>query len=113
MPMEIAQVKRGIIVRHHSGGVYLVLHIANNSVPETENFPHCVVYQNVDTGAVWSRPIRDWVQKFDLVATAGGWWARFWRGVIIFSRGRGGGARVIAGNISNSTIIQGDVRGWK
>ncbi len=65
MAIPVEQVRPGLLARHHSGMVYVVLHIANASVPETDKFPHCVVYQNIQDKTIWTRPIKDWVQKFD------------------------------------------------
>lgn len=51
------QVIEGAAYRHFKGGYYVVLHCACNE----ENFAQLVVYQSLETGKVWSRPLLDFV----------------------------------------------------
>lgn len=46
--------------QHHNGGVYRVLHIANQQTTNPDKYPVTVVYQGVVNGAVWTRPLSDW-----------------------------------------------------
>ena len=50
--------------RHHSGRVYRVMMIANIETQRPEQYPVTVVYVNVQTGSVWSRPANQWKRSF-------------------------------------------------
>jgi hypothetical protein len=51
---------------HRNGKVYEILFIANqNNKPDTHYEPH-VVYQNIESKTVWSRPLSDWHRSFGL-----------------------------------------------
>jgi len=56
--------KVGSIWLHKKGDLYRVLAISN--MPDEDRYPRTVVYQNVNTDAVWSRPARDWLRSFTL-----------------------------------------------
>lgn len=49
---------------HHRGGVYKVFHLTNLRSDQPERFPVTVVYQNTETGDLWSRPLVDFMQRF-------------------------------------------------
>ena len=48
------------IWEHKSGTLYEVILIPNINSVDEERYPVTVVYQNVDTGDVWSRPLAKW-----------------------------------------------------
>lgn len=47
--------KAGMVIRHHSGRVYSVLHVANTHGNDPQRFPVTIVYRGAN-GHVWSRP---------------------------------------------------------
>lgn len=51
-------------VHAKSGGVYQVLICTNTCSTDVNKFPPSVVYQNMDTGQVWSRPVGDFASRF-------------------------------------------------
>lgn len=55
----------GMVCRHHSGRVYTVLDISNGTAP-SDAFPLTVHYIGAN-GAKWSRPLKDFAQKFDVI----------------------------------------------
>lgn len=57
------KIRPGLVCRHHSGRVYTVILITNDSVIESEQFPHTVVYVGVN-GRYWSRPLSEFRTKF-------------------------------------------------
>lgn len=66
MPMTRLPTK-GMVCRHHSGRVYTVLDLSNTyaTVPDAR-FPVTVIYLGAN-GNVWSRPLIEFVQKFDVL----------------------------------------------
>ena len=58
--------KAGMIVRHHSGRVYSVLHVANLHATDNEKFPVTVIYRGAN-GHVWSRPVAEFVGRFTVL----------------------------------------------
>lgn len=59
------ELRRGNVLRHHSGRVYSVLALANTAHP-SEKFPVAVVYQGAN-GEVWSRPLSEFDGKFTVL----------------------------------------------
>ena len=56
----------GQIWRHTGGKLYEVL-LLSNMESQTEGFRPTVVYQEVDGGRVWSRPLLEWHPNFTQV----------------------------------------------
>ncbi|ESQ85441.1 hypothetical protein AEAC466_04560 [Asticcacaulis sp. AC466] len=59
------EIEPGQVYRHHSGRVYTVLYLANASVI-SDRFPITVVYIGAN-GNVWSRPLAQFLEKFELL----------------------------------------------
>lgn len=51
--------------RHHSGRIYRVTGFTNIATSDPDKFPPTVVYESLDTGYKWSRPIIDFQEKFE------------------------------------------------
>ena len=54
---------------HHSGRVYAVVEITNGKTERPDQYPVTVVYQNVDNGTLWSRPLSEWARSFKPIRT--------------------------------------------
>ena len=65
-PVHIAggRVSPGVVLRHHSGRVYTVLHIANFG--GGSKFPETAVYQGAN-GEIWARPLEQVREKFTVL----------------------------------------------
>jgi len=50
--------KRGVVCRHHSGGVYTILHVANEAARHPDKNPPCVVYMGTN-GCIWTQPLSE------------------------------------------------------
>lgn len=50
--------------KHRNGNVYEVLMVANEQTAMPDRYPVTVVYQNIENGTVWSRPLSDWERSF-------------------------------------------------
>lgn len=64
---ELADPQVGEVWQHYSGRCYLVLHIANTQ-NNNPNYPVTVVYQNIESKSVWTRPLSDWHRSMKYVA---------------------------------------------
>lgn len=53
-------VRRDSLWRHYKGGVYIVLCLAAR---EADHNQLDVIYKDVDTGRVWSRPLANWREE--------------------------------------------------
>jgi hypothetical protein len=60
------ELKAGMVIRHHSGRVYSVLHIANTHGKDLSRFPATVVYRGAN-GHVWARPAAEFDGKFTVL----------------------------------------------
>lgn len=49
--------------QHKNGIIYRVINLANMA-STNEHYPKTVVYENVQTGSVWSRPLDSWHRSF-------------------------------------------------
>lgn len=49
----------GKLYKHYKGNVYRVLHIANEK-SDRPGWPITVVYQDIDSHAVWARTLEEW-----------------------------------------------------
>jgi len=58
--------KAGMVIRHHSGRVYSVLHVANVHGTDAARFPVTIVYRGAN-GFVWSRPASEFEGKFTVL----------------------------------------------
>ena len=54
----------GQIWRHRNNNRYVVVCLANTSIPETPKHPYMVIYKNIDTNTLWARPLYDWHRSF-------------------------------------------------
>ena len=52
---------------HHSGRVYKVLFFTNGEGERAPKYPKTVVYENVDNGNRYSRPLDDWHRSMTLI----------------------------------------------
>ncbi|MGH1461212.1 MAG: DUF1653 domain-containing protein [Neptuniibacter sp.] len=52
---------------HYSGKRYTVKMVTNQMAKDPKKYPPTVVYQSVDTGMLWSRPVSDWERSFKIV----------------------------------------------
>lgn len=57
--------KIGNVLKHHSGNVYIVIEIANET-HSSEKFPVTVVYRGAN-GNVWARKLSDMIGKFSIL----------------------------------------------
>ncbi|MBI1207430.1 MAG: hypothetical protein GC191_09085 [Azospirillum sp.] len=55
--------------RHSSGRIYTVLMLTNTD-GTNDRYPISVVYQQVESRPVWSRPLSDWHRSFTLTVPA-------------------------------------------
>lgn len=46
--------------RHKNGIIYRVTGLANMQTERPKQYPQTVIYENVETGAVWCRRLDDW-----------------------------------------------------
>ncbi len=53
-------VKERSVWQHRNGAKYRVKEFTNLGTNDHEKYPITVVYENVDNGTVWSRPLHDW-----------------------------------------------------
>lgn len=56
MNTESRNVIPGTIYRHYKGGLYEVLHLAEN----TDNSDIMVIYRSIQFGTYYARPLTDW-----------------------------------------------------
>jgi len=54
------KVKQGSRWQHTNGNQYRVMTLANELTQRPDQYPVTVVYQNIYTQSVWSRPLSDW-----------------------------------------------------
>lgn len=54
----------GATCEHHSGRLYRVEGYTNENTTRPEQYPITIIYQNVDNGALWSRPAAEWFRSF-------------------------------------------------
>jgi hypothetical protein len=59
-PLEVPEVDS--CWKHTNGGIYWVLHIANEQTTRPIQYPVTVVYQN-RWGVVWARPLAEWARS--------------------------------------------------
>jgi hypothetical protein len=52
----------GQTYRHHRGNLYKCLMLATHS----ESLDEMVIYQRLDNGQVWARPMSVWTQRVDM-----------------------------------------------
>jgi hypothetical protein len=59
----------GATYKHHKNvGVYRVIGIANDVIPNNPNYPPQVVYQGESNGALWTKPVNDFQEKMILLS---------------------------------------------
>lgn len=58
--------KAGMVIRHHSGRVYSVLHVANTHGTDEARFPVTIVYRGAN-GHVWARAASEFDGKFTVL----------------------------------------------
>ncbi len=54
---------KGSLWRHHSGRVYRVLFLTNDTDDQRSGYPATVVYEGVANGKLWSGPLDDWRRR--------------------------------------------------
>lgn len=52
------------VYKHHSGRLYVVQGFANEETQYPDKFPVTVIYENIDNGTVWTRPLSEFLEKF-------------------------------------------------
>lgn len=66
--MKLENIKPGIILQHHSGRIYTVIHLANNSDSNIHKdiHPPSVIFQGTN-GNIWSRPLSEFDGKYTVL----------------------------------------------
>ncbi len=54
----------GTVWKHTNGNIYRVIMITNIKTVRPIQYPVTVVYENTDTGTLWSRPVEQWYRSF-------------------------------------------------
>lgn len=62
MELNISEPQPNSLWRHHSGRVYKVLFLTNESTGNQDKYPRTVVYSG-ENGKLWSGPLYDWHRR--------------------------------------------------